>query len=318
MDFLAAVFTDFLGDAELANWLVLITVGVAFFLFAVSLVFLINSIFSPFKRRLRAIAGIKKTAIKKESSVSDSFGKKVNPVFLPKDDKEVSKIRSKLIQAGYREKNAVPNFFAIKTIAAIVLPGIIIAIAPFIPEIALKDIIVYAMIAAGIGVFGPNIVLEKMLGNRQKKIQQGFPDTLDLLVVCVEAGLGFDVAIRRISHELRHSHPVIAEEFGIVSAEIGAGVDRIEALKHFADRTGLNDIQGFVALLSQSIRFGTSIGDTLRIYSEDFRDKRTQKAEELAAKVSTKMIFPMVLCFFPSFFVVAGGPIVLKVMDVLK
>jgi len=317
MDYLAALITEFIGDPELANWLVLITVGVAFFLFAIAVVYLLNGVFSPFRRRLRAIAGIKKTSIKKEGKVGGSIGK-LSPSFLPKDEKEVSKIRSKLIQAGFREKNAVANFFAIKTISAIALPGVIVAAAPFIPEISLKDIIVYAMIAAGVGVFGPNIVLEKIVGKRQKSIQQGFPDTLDLLVVCVEAGLGFDIAIRRIAHEMQHSHPVIAEEFGIVSAEIGAGIDRVQALKHFADRTGLNDIQGFVALLSQSIRFGTSIGDTLRIYSEDFRDKRTQKAEEMAAKVSTKMIFPMVLCFFPSFFVVAGGPIVLKVMDVMK
>lgn len=317
MDYLAAIITEFSGDAELASWLVMIIVGLAFFLFAVSLVYLINGIFSPFRRRLRAIAGIKKTSLKKESKVTDSIGN-ISPVFLPKNDKEISKIRAKLIQAGFREKSSVSNFFAIKTIAAIVLPVIVVVLAPFVPEISLKDTIIYAMLAAGIGVFGPNIILEKIVKNRQLKIQQGFPDTLDLLVVCVEAGLGFDIAIRRIAHEMQHSHPTIAEEFGIVSAEIGAGIDRIAALKHFADRTGLNDIQGFVALLSQSIRFGTSIGDTLRIYSEDFRDKRTQKAEELAAKVSTKMIFPMVLCFFPSFFVVAGGPIVLKVMEVLK
>ena len=137
-------------------------------------------------------------------------------------------------------------------------------------------------------------------------------------MVCVEAGLGFDIAIRRISNEMRHSHPIIAEEFGIISAEIGAGIDRINSLKSFADRTGLNDIQGFVALLSQSIRFGTSIGDTLRIYSEDFRDKRMQMAEEMAAKVSTKMIFPMVLCFFPSFFIIAGGPIMIRVVETFK
>ena len=317
MDFLAAVVTDLTGNPESANYLVLIIVGLTFFVFALAVIFLLNSVFSPFRRRLRAIQGIKKTSIKKESKFSGSMGN-ISPVFLPKNDVEISKIRSKLIQAGFREKSAVSNFFAIKTIAAIALPAIVVAIAPFVPEIELKDTIVYAMLAAGIGVFGPNLVLEKLLAKRQKAIQQGFPDTLDLLVVCVEAGLGFDIAIRRISHELQHSHPIIAEEFGIVSAEIGAGVDRIEALKHFADRTGLNDIQGFVALLSQSIRFGTSIGDTLRIYSEDFRDKRTQKAEELAAKVSTKMIFPMVLCFFPSFFVVAGGPIILRVMEVLK
>ena len=317
MDYLAAILTEFIGDQELANILVLVIVGLAFFLIAVSGYFLLNGLFNPYKRRLKAISDIKETHIKKSSSVGSSIGN-ISSGFVPKDEQEVSKIRSKLIQAGFRDKNTVANFFAIKTIAAILLPGIIVAVAPFIPEMSLKTTIVWAMIAAGIGVFSPNIVLEKLLEKRQKAIQQGFPDTLDLLVVCVEAGLGFDIAIRRIAVEMQHSQPVIAEEFGIVSAEIGAGIDRIEALRNFADRTGLNDIQGFVALLSQSIRFGTSVGDTLRIYAEDFRDKRTQKAEEMAAKVSTKMIFPMVLCFFPSFFVVAGGPIMLRVMEVMK
>ncbi len=317
MDYFAAILTEFVGDPELANWLVVLIIGFACLLFIVAFMFLISGIFSPFRRRLRAIQGIKKTVIKKDNNVGLSIGN-ISPVFLPKDAKEVSKIRSKLIQAGFREKSATSIFFATKTIAAIALPAVVVVAAPFIPGIGLKDIIIYAMISTGIGVFGPNIVLEKLLAKRQKKIRQGFPDALDLLVVCVEAGLGFDIAIRRIAREMQHSHPVIAEEFGIVSAEIGAGVDRIGALKSFADRTGLTDIQGFVALLSQSIRFGTSIGDTLRIYSEDFRDKRMQKAEEMAAKVSTKMIFPMVLCFFPSFFVVAGGPIILRVMDVLK
>lgn len=316
MDYLVALITEFVGNPKTANMLVLVIVGLAFFIFAIALVYLINSTLSPFRRRLRAIAGIKKTAIKKESKMG-SIGN-ISPAFVPKDEKEVSKIRSKMIQAGFRAKNTVANFFAIKTIAAIALPGIIVTVAPFIPHISLKDIIMSAIVAASVGVFGPNIVLEKLVAKRQKAIRNGFPDTLDLLVVCVEAGLGFDIAIRRISNEMRHSHPIIAEEFGIISAEIGAGIDRINSLKSFADRTGLNDIQGFVALLSQSIRFGTSIGDTLRIYSEDFRDKRMQMAEEMAAKVSTKMIFPMVLCFFPSFFIIAGGPIMIRVVETFK
>lgn len=316
MEYLLSIVTEIIGTTALSNEIVIVILAITFFIFALALVFLINSVFSPYRRRLRSIAGIKKQTIVKHRKPSKSISG-FNKVIMPKNDSELTVIRAKLIQAGFRQPNAPQNFFAIKTILAIVLPAIVLIGARFFPEIAIRDLIFYAMGAAAVGVFGPNYVLNKSLISRQAKIQKGFPDALDLMLVCTEAGLGFDLAMSRIARDMAHSHPIIAEEFTIISAEIRAGVDRVEALKHFADRTGMDDIQGFVALLSQSIKFGTSIGDTLRIYSEDFRDKRMQRAEEMGAKMSTKLIFPMVFCFFPCFFIVAIGPVVLKVMTAL-
>ena len=143
----------------------------------------------------------------------------------------------------------------------------------------------------------------------------GFPDALDLLVVCVESGLGLAAAIQRVADELGVSHPELAFELATVNAEIRVGVQREQALRNLADRTGLEDIRGLVGLLVQTMRFGTGIADTLRVYSEEFRDKRTQKAEEQAAKMGTKLVFPLVLFMFPIFFIVAIGPAVLRIID---
>ena len=138
---------------------------------------------------------------------------------------------------------------------------------------------------------------------------------LDLLVVCVESGLGLAAALQRVSDELGVSHPELAYELATVNAEVRVGVPREQALKNLAERTGLEDIRGLVGLLVQTMRFGTGVADALRVYSEEFRDKRTQKAEEMAAKMGTKLIFPLVLCMFPMFFVVAVGPAVIRIMD---
>jgi tight adherence protein C len=136
------------------------------------------------------------------------------------------------------------------------------------------------------------------------------------LVVCVESGLGLAPALQRVADELSVSHPELGTELTLVNAEIRAGVERTQALKNLADRTGLEDIRGLTALLVQTMRFGTSVGDALRVYAEEFRDKRMQAAEEQAAKIGTKMIFPLVLCLFPSFFLVAVGPAVLRLIAV--
>lgn len=144
------------------------------------------------------------------------------------------------------------------------------------------------------------------------------PDALDLLVVCIEAGLGLNAAINRVSHEIEASYPDIAHELKQVNDEIRAGVARGEALRGLYVRTGLTDIRGLVSLLTQSLRFGTSIADTLRIYAEEFRDKRMQKAEEEAAKIGAKLIFPLVSCMFPGFFLVAVGPAILRLSEVFS
>ena len=167
-------------------------------------------------------------------------------------------------------------------------------------------------------MIAPSSVLERLMERRLRTLRHGFPDALDLLVVCVESGLGLSMAIQRVADEIGVSHTELARELALVNAEIRAGVDRSLALRNLADRTGLTDIRGLVSLLIQTMRFGTSVGDALRVYSEEFRDRRMQKAEEEAATIATKLIFPLVLCLFPSFFIVAIGPAVLRLITVFS
>jgi tight adherence protein C len=154
------------------------------------------------------------------------------------------------------------------------------------------------------------------VSTRIKKLRNGFPDALDLLVVCVESGLGLTQALQRVADEIIVSHSELGLELAVVNAEIGAGVDQVTALKNFAERTGLEDVRGLVSLLIQTLKFGTGVADSLRVYAFEFRDKRMQLAEEQAAKIGTKLIFPLILFMFPGFFVVALGPAIIRLMSV--
>ena len=190
--------------------------------------------------------------------------------------------------------------------------------ARWFPGLTTAKLLLYMAMAAGAGVLLPSNVLDRLVERRLRRLRHGFPDALDLLVVCVEAGLGLSGAIQRVADEIVVSHAELSRELSLVNAEIRAGVDRSQALRNLADRTGLDDIRGLVSLLIQTMRFGTSVADALRVYSEEFRDRRMQKAEEEAAKIGTKLIFPLVFCLFPSFFLVAIGPAVLRLVDVFS
>jgi len=313
------------NPGEQQVWITILT-AVLIFAFAISMMFFFVGLMNPIRKRLRKLSESKekekvKESLKREGELFKGVEKKLgalNDYILPKNIEESSRIKAKLMQAGFRSQNAIFLFFGIKTILAVLLPLIYFVVATTTGLQEVKPAMYFSVAVMGFGVFFPNVVLERMKLNRQDKIRKGFPDALDLLVVCIEAGLGLDLALRRIANELKVSHPLLAEELSVVNGEMSAGVARIQALKNFSERIGLDDIKGFVALLAQSIRFGTSIGQTLRIYSEDFRDKRTQRAEEKAAKVGTKLIFPMVFCFFPAFFVVAIGGVLLKVLTLFN
>jgi tight adherence protein C len=227
-------------------------------------------------------------------------------------------MEQRLVYAGLRSANALPLFYAIKTGLALVFLLAVVTMSAWLPQWSAPRLIFLAMFAAFIGLMLPNYVLDHLVERRQKRLRDGFPDALDLLVVCVEAGLGLTAAIQRVAEELKFSHPELGAEFAQVTAEMRAGVERETALKALSSRTGLEDIRGLVSLLIQTLKFGTSIGETLRVYAEEFRDKRMQRAEELAAKIGTKLIFPLVFCLFPSFFVVAIGPAVIRIMDVFR
>lgn len=275
----------------------------------------------PVRRRVaEAVDGETGVAEVRQKQSRDFMGL-IRPVaryILPQDGVERSRAADRLVHAGFRSEKALPYFYGLKALLALGLPIIVFFATALLPQWTMGSVMFAMIIAAFLGVTLPNIVLERLREKRLKKLRNGFPDALDLLVVCVEAGLGLGPAIDRVARDLDISHPELAEELRLVNVEMRAGVERPVALKNLAARSGLADIRGLVGLLVQTMRFGTSIADALRVYSEEFRDKRMQKAEEQAAKIGTKLIFPLVTCLFPAFFIVAVGPAALRMIVVFK
>ncbi len=296
--------------AHLVVWLSAATV----FVLVLGVAVLLLNFFDPVRRRVGSVVGDAPEDERLLIKVATALGP-VSTFVLPRVELERDKAMLKLSRAGFRSPMAMQVYYMIKTVLAIVLPLIVLLSASWLPRIETISVLTYTMFASGIGMIGPNIVLQRMVGKRTRALSNGFPDALDLLVVCVESGLGLAAAIQRVAEELEISQPELAFELSIVNAEIRVGIPRERALKNLADRTGLVDIRGLVALLVQTMRFGTGVADALRVYSAEFRDKRTQKAEEQAAKMGTMLVFPLVLFMFPIFFIVAIGPAVLRIID---
>lgn len=313
MDYLLVLLQSALEDDRLVRTAFVSMITVAFFGCGIALTLIFSGMSSPLRRRL----SIRNKPEPKQAAAADKLVKGIAPIshyVLPHDEKEQSRVRAHLVHAGFRGQDALTVFYGIKFLMAISFPAAVLLAAPMFPTLEMSSIIMLTMSAAAVGVMGPNVYLRHKVEKRQKALRHGFPDALDLLVVCVEAGLGLSTAIQRVAEEVAVSHPELADDLMLVTTEVRAGIDNVSALKNLAARTGLEDIRGLVSLLSQSLRFGTSVADTLRVYSEEFRDRRMQAAEEQAAKIGTKLIFPLVTCLFPGFFVVAVGPAILKVL----
>ncbi len=230
---------------------------------------------------------------------------------------DVNAVRLFLVQAGYTDESAVPIYWA----ARVILPAVLIIGALLIGQslgAAPLKLLMGVLWGAGIGWIGPTFFVRSKLKARQKEVQLAMPDMLDLLVVCVEAGLGLNQALSRVADEIYHVSPVTSEQLTLVNLEIRAGTPREDALKHLADRTGLPDMKSLVAMLVQTDRFGTSVADALRIQADTLRIKRRQRAEEAAAKTTIKLVFPLVLCIFPAMFVVVLAPSVIAIMRELE
>jgi tight adherence protein C len=215
----------------------------------------------------------------------------------------------KFLRAGLRGRNVSTAFWGTKVLLAVAFPmTYLIAISVFFQTIETTYIISGASFFALAGLILPDIWLRWKTSRRKERMEKAFPDALDLLVVCVEAGMGLDAAFQRIGRELGLTHPDLSKEFKLMNLELRAGKHRRSALRNLADRTDIDDVSSLVTMLLQTDRFGTSVAQSLRVFSESFRTARYQRAEEIAAKISTKLIFPLALCIFPSFFVVAIGP----------
>lgn len=228
-----------------------------------------------------------------------------------------SAIRHFLVQAGFADETAVPIYWAARIITPAVLLILALAVAKTIHAAPAK-VMLGVLWAVGVGWIAPTFFVRSRLKKRQKEVQLAMPDMLDLLVVCVEAGLGLNQALTRVADEIHHVSPVTSEQLTLVNLEMRAGTPREEALKHLAERTGLPDMKSLVAMLIQTDRFGTSVADALRIQADTLRTKRRQRAEEAAAKTTIKLVFPLVLCIFPAMFVVVLAPSVIAIMRELE
>ena len=232
---------------------------------------------------------------------------------IPASPKDVTVMQRRLIRAGFRNEYALRYLYGAKAILGIGLPlltATILSGAPIDPNNKLIAVI----IAVAMGFFGPNEYIKLAAKRRQKEISRGLPNALDLMVVCVESGLGLDQAVAQVSKELEHAHPDISEEFALVNLELKAGKRRVDALRNLADRTASEDLKKLVAVLIQADKFGTGVAQSLRAHADYMRVQARQIAEEKAAKLGVKLVFPIFFCILPSLFVVTVGPVVVKII----
>ncbi len=226
--------------------------------------------------------------------------------FLPRSEKELQKLRMKLMRAGFRRPGAPIAYTLIEYGGPLV--------AGAVPLFLLKGpvALLSAAAAAILAFVAPGLYVGHLLAKRRKEIENGLPDALDLFVVCIEAGCGLDQAIVKAGEELAITYPTLSDELRILTTEIRAGKTRLDAFKNLAQRTKVDDVRALVAMLIQTDRFGTSIGQALRTHAEISRTKRRQRAEERAQKIGVKLVFPLVLLFFPALFIVLLGPAMIE------
>jgi len=229
----------------------------------------------------------------------------------PKSPKELGALRLRLVQAGFRRDEALTIFFGIRVVFALVLFALLSS------SIIVRPNLLYALGGLGVGYVLPGMLLARMAKRRSHRIRLSLADMLDLLVVSVEAGLGLDQALSRVGQELAFAYPELADELRLINLELRAGKPRSEALRNLADRSGVDDLSSLVTMLIQTDKFGTSVAQSLRVYSETLRTKRRQRAEEAAAKTGVKMVFPLVICIFPAIWIVTIGPAAIKFMKVI-
>lgn len=236
----------------------------------------------------------------------------------PKEGEELSRLSKKFVIAGYRRENAPLIFFGVKLLLVVLLPLIFFVVKlSTLKTLPSLHTMLFSIFLALIGFYLPDLWLRMKIDHRKEKILEGLPDALDLMVVCAEAGVGLDAAINRVGEEMKLSNKPLSEEFRLVNLELRAGKQRRDALRNLAQRTDLEDVKSLVTLLVQTERFGTSIAQALRVHSDAMRTKRFQRAEEIAAKLPVKLLFPLILFIFPSLFVAILGPAVIRIYRTL-
>jgi tight adherence protein C len=253
-----------------------------------------------------------------ESAAADIAQRLAQPInkLLPVSATEAKKLQKQLMHAGFRSKEAPVIYRAIQIATMAGFPLLVAGVCAVMAR-PLKSAVVYIMFAFVIGFALPRFVLKRITNNRQRDLRWGLADALDLMVISVEAGLGLNAAMMKVSSELKDVHNAIAVEFELANLEIRVGRERDEALRNLAERTGVDDLRSLVAMLIQTDKFGTSIAKGLRIFSDSLRTKRRQRAEQEAQKAAVKLLFPLACFLFPTLFIAILGPAAINLIDVL-
>jgi len=269
---------------------------------------------NPLKDRLEALEERSQVSRKSMAWVDTlvNLAAPLAKLSVPTEGWEKSPVRIRFINAGWRTPSVPGLFYACKTMLAVILPLLVFLYISSRPVAEGDNKLLWMIAVAGLGYYLPNVVLNYVVKQRMREIFESFPDALDLMTVCVEAGLAMDAALARVANEIGLKSLVLAEELQLVTLELRAGSAKDKALRNLALRTGVEDVDALVTLLIQADRFGTSVADSLRVQSDLLRVKRRQRAEEQAAKVSLKLLFPLIFFIFPSLFVVLLGPAALS------
>lgn len=278
-----------------------------------SLVWLAMALFAPaaLRARLARFMGRAEEGNAERRRWGARLARAVRPLTklsVPDEGWEKSALRTHFMNAGWRNPAAPALYFASKTCLALGLPAIVAIVLVFAPTLTGTRMLFLLLAAAAFGYYLPNVVLSRIVMRRKREIFESIPDALDLLTVCVEAGLSLERGLVKVASEIHIKSVTLAQELQLVLMEMRAGFSKEKALRNFALRVGVDDIDAMVAMLIQSERFGTSIGDALRVYSENLRMKRRVIAEEAAAKIGLKLLFPLIFCIFPTLLLVLLGP----------
>jgi tight adherence protein C len=254
---------------------------------------------------------------KEKSNWTETISKVAGPLAklsTPEGDWENSPLRRRFMHAGVRDPDARLTYFAAKTILPLLLAGFTYVMLRRMNESETLTLTLYVLTAALVGCYIPNLAVALAVRSRQREIFENFPDASDLMLVCVEAGMGLDAGLTKVADEMKRKSVALAEELHLTNLEIRAGGAREKALRNLALRTGVEEVGTFATMLTQADKFGTSIGESLRVFSDDLRHKRRIRAEEMAAKVPTKLLIPLVTCIFPAVIMVILGPAVIQII----
>jgi tight adherence protein C len=277
------------------------------------------------QRRIEQAGGVSVVPAQSNASATPGWVEKIatisepiSKLSIPKEGWESSPLRLRLLNAGWRSPAAASIYFGAKTVLAIALPLLALGLLSGTHWIANRQMLsAMLVLLGGIGYYLPTVVLARRVANRQQQIFEEFPDAIDLLTVCVEAGLGLDAALMKVAQEVALSSPVLASELELMLLELRSGFSKEKALRNLALRTGVEDVDAFASMLTQAERFGTSIAASLRVLSDTLRTRRRMRAEERAAKIALKLLFPLIFFLFPSLMTVLLGPAAINIYRVL-